>query len=214
MGLAVVVGRLADLLRYDPEGGGSFRQSLAGVNQVLERAGLPRHAEPEVISPAPRSRAGLNGYPYSFLHHLRRFYAHAQSDPQWVPDTTPAGTNPAADSVLQDEMSMLSCHLLCHSDCEGYYLPIEFDDVLFDHKTNKIPGGMLGSSFRLMAELVSIAPKLGIVGDGAGLSDHEVNKINQATQGKAKFWIEQTVWLSLFEAARLSIEHRSAICFA
>jgi hypothetical protein len=162
MGLAVIVGMLADLTQNDPEGAEWLRKSFAGVNQVLEEAGLPQHVEPIAI--APRSRAAQTGYPYSYLHHLRRFYAYVQYDRHWSPRPTPPGIDSAKDPMLRRELSMLSSHPLCHSDSEGFYLPIEFDSVLFDDQTsNRIPGGILGSSFRLRDELIGIAPKLDIV---------------------------------------------------
>ena len=41
---------------------------------------------------------------------------------------------------------MFDSHLLCHSDCEGFYLPIDFADVIVDAKNQmRIAGGLLGS---------------------------------------------------------------------
>lgn len=40
-------------------------------------------------------------------------------------------------------------HLIVHSDAQGYYLPIEFDEVLFPPSDLAIPGGMVGSAQRL-----------------------------------------------------------------
>ena len=59
-----------------------------------------------------------------------------------------------------------------------------------------------------------IAPKLGIALDDGQLSDAEADKINKDSESEEGLWIEKTVWISLFEAARLSIEHKTAVCFA
>src|SRR3569833_2181725 len=40
-------------------------------------------------------------------------------------------------------------HLIHHSDCEGYYVPVDFEQVLTDER---LPGGYLGSSMRLLTE--------------------------------------------------------------
>lgn len=37
--------------------------------------------------------------------------------------------------------------------------------------------------------------------------------MNREAQKRAPFWIEKIVWLSLFEAARLSLKYKSVISF-
>jgi hypothetical protein len=110
-------------------------------------------------------------------------------------------------------MSFMKSHLLCHSDCEGFYVPIPFQEVLLDDQ-DRIPGGMLGSSFMLQNELIAVAPALGIRLEKGQLSNHEAERINGEVETEAPLWIENAVWLSLFEAARLSLQHKTAICFA
>ena len=213
MGLAVETGMLADLIENDAEGAEWLHESFAKVNEVLAENGLPTHEEPEQL-PAMESRAGIGSYPYSFLHYLRRFFARATGDPDWTPTPVRDGEDPAEDPVLDQEMSMMSSHLLCHSDCEGFYLPLDFEEVIFDDADeDRIPGAMLGSSFRLMDELLEVAPKLGIRLDNGRLADAEADRINAAYEAEEEFRIEKTVWISLFEAARLSIEYKTAICF-
>jgi hypothetical protein len=46
--------------------------------------------------------------------------------------------------------------------------------------TNRIAGGMLGSSFMLLKELQAVAPALGIRLVNGQLSDEEAEKINSA----------------------------------
>jgi len=213
MSLAVEVGTLADLIENDEEGAEWFRESISQVNEVLREQGLQEHLEPENL-PRIQFRCSIGSYPYSFLHHLRRFYAHCVADPSWSPQPTPPGENPADDPVVDSETNMMSSHLLCHSDCEGFYLPIDFKDVIIDEKSkDRVVGGLLGSSYRLKEELTMIAPKLGIRLENRKLSDSEVDRLNKAIDAEATLWIEKTVWLSLYEAACFSIEHRTAVCF-
>ena len=88
-------------------------------------------------------------------------------------------------------------------------------DSKAEDDNGRILGGMLCSSFDLSDELVEIAPNLGIDLDkNDKLSDAEADRINrQAKQGDSPFKIELAVWIALYEAARLSIEHKTAIVF-
>ena len=74
MGLSITVGILADLLENDPEGAEFVRGDFDIINEILRQNGLPKHEEPTSL-PMLRDRSGVTGFPYSFLHYLRRFYA-------------------------------------------------------------------------------------------------------------------------------------------
>jgi hypothetical protein len=212
MGLAVEVGMLADLIQNDADGADWLRDSFSSVNAVLAENKLPPHQEPESM-PALNNRASILSYPYSFLHHLRRVAAHAAEKPGWVAKPFPESDDPSADPVVDKQSAYLESHLLCHSDCEGFYLPIEFKEPIGDDQ-NRIPGGILGSSFMLRKELIAAAPALGIRLENGQLSDHEADRLNGEIEAESPLWIEKAVWMSLFEAARLSIEHKTAVCFA
>src|SRR3954469_8442641 len=80
MGLAISVGILADLIENDPESAEHFDEDFAVVNRKLAEAGLPPHVEPRVLPPLD-SRAPIDGLPYSFIHYLRRAYAHRVTTP-------------------------------------------------------------------------------------------------------------------------------------
>ncbi len=106
----------------------------------------------------------------------------------------------------------MASHLLCHSDAEGFYLPIDFQQILFD-ESGQIAGQMVGSSYRLRDELVLVAPRIGVRLSGDMLPDAEADKINADFDEETGIWLERIVWLSLFEASRLSIKHNTAIHF-
>jgi hypothetical protein len=212
MGLAIEVGYLADMLADDPEGVAWFEQALATANRVLQAERLPTHVEPR--APVPEaSRAALTAFPYSTLHHLRRAYAHRVRDPRWIATPVPAGTDPAADPEVEAQTMDFASHLLCHSDSEGFYLPLELQDLVFSNEDDDLVGGMLGSSQRLRDELRLVAPALGIALVDGELADAEAARVNAIAEAGGPMWHEHAAWIALFEAARLSIAYKTAIVF-
>ncbi|HEX7863313.1 MAG TPA: hypothetical protein VF555_00100 [Variovorax sp.] len=228
MGLAVCVGMLAELLEDDPESAEGFEEELAEVNRVLAAAGLPQHTEPREPMEFD-SRASIDGFPYSFIHYLRRAYAHRLLSPDWVATPLADDVDPTADPKIQALLDGSGSHLLCHSDAEGFYVPVDFREVLFDaddcgegedegqddedEEASGLPGGMLGSSHRLLDELVFVAPALGIHLDNGKLSDEEAERIDALIEEDGGLYREYVSWLLLYESARLSIEHKTAIVF-
>lgn len=212
MGLSVEVGVLAKLVDTDQEGAQSLREVFLKTNDVLLEQGIPVHTEPERL-PDFASRAIDTGFVYSDLHYLRRAYAHWCEAPGTAATQCPIGVDPASDPTIEEEMCNMESHLLCHSDCEGFYFPIDFDDLVFDDEDRgRIQGGTLGSSFRLHEELIAMAPCLGI-DDASDLSDATVETLRAVIESETELWKEKKVWLTLYEACRLSKLHRTAICF-
>lgn len=231
MGLAICVGMLAELLEDDPEGAEAFEEDLAEVNRVLAAAGLPPHTEPREAIEFD-SRASIESFPYSFIHYLRRAYAHRVLAPDWVATPLADDVDPTADPKIQTLLDSEDSHLLCHSDAEGFYVPVDFKEVLFDERDEDdeaeeedeeedeeddealgLPGGMLGSSYRLLEELVYVAPALGIHLNNGKLGDEEAERIDALIEDDNGLYREYAAWLLLYEAARLSIAHRTAIVF-
>ena len=212
MGLALQVGLLADLVENDPEGAEFLSRDLEQLNAALLEQGLPSHSEPRDLAPFT-DRSKIIGYPYSFLHRLRRVYAHVIREPGW--EATPAAEDYSAeaDTLVADESLEFRSHLLVHSDCDGFYVPIDFEEPIFaDDKMRG--GGIIGSSQRLFNELVLIAPSLGIrLESDHSLSDAEAQRISELIEAEVPLSVELIVWFTFYEAARLSIELKSVICF-
>jgi hypothetical protein len=208
MGLAISVGFLADLLENDPEFVDDIREEFRDINRVLRACGYPDHLEPETLPPLDDGTA-VAGFPYSCLHTLRRIYAfHLKNPGQLAPPLTP-GERAAEDPVIE-EMSSPDHHVLWHSDAEGYYVPVDFPYVL-EH--GSLAGGGVGSSIRLLSELNQVPPLLGIDMTAGNLSDAEAARIDQLSNTDHPYSTELMVWLSLYEAARLSVEHGTAVHF-
>ncbi|WP_198088056.1 hypothetical protein [Variovorax sp. E3] len=216
MGLAISVGRLADFLEHDPEGAEWFEGDFDIVNQVLAAADLPPHAEPRELPPLDL-RASLRGFPYSFIHYLRRAYAHCVVSPGWTATPVADGVDPSEDPAIQAALDVVESHLICHSDAEGFYVPVDFEDVLFSESESEdeaLTGGMLGSSYRLRDELVQVAPALGITLIDGQLSDEEAARVNALAVKDEGLHREYATWMLLYEMARLSIAHKTAIVFS
>ncbi|MFZ6760991.1 hypothetical protein ACO0K9_27620 [Undibacterium sp. Ji50W] len=214
MGLGISVGELAALAESDPEGVEWMEEGFAAANAVLTEAGLPEHVEPRQL-PALDSRAQLDSLPYSFIHYLRRAYARRKADPSWIATPSPKDEEPEEDEALQAEYDAMNSHLICHSDAEGYYLPVDFSEVLFAESADSdLPGGMLGSSYRLMEELLLVAPALGIKLDNDQLSDSEAERISKVAQEEDGCYRELESWILLYECARLSLQYKTAIVFS
>ena len=175
MGLAICVGILADLIENDPESAEHFEADFAAANRKLAEAGLPPHVEPRTLPPL-ESRAPLDGLPYSFIHYLRRAYAHRVTTPGWIATPLPEDADPTEDET-------------------------------------DLPGGMLGSSYRLLEELVLVAPALGITLSDGELSDEEAARLGDSMGEDEGLYREIESWLLLYESARLSIAHKTAIVF-
>jgi hypothetical protein len=206
MGLTLSVGYLAWLkAEEDPEAVPWLREDLVHVNRVLRANDLPEHVEPEEL-PELRDR-GLSGFPYSWLHYLRRAVAYARQAPDEF-GPLPEGQDASEDHRigLEDDS-----HLICHSDCDGFYVPIDFPEPLLDD-SDELAGGILGSSQRALAEVILAAPLLGIELQDGKPTKTDIDTI-QEEDNTHPLWIERKVWLAMYEKFRLSIEHRTAVVF-
>lgn len=209
MGLAITVGML-ESVAGDDEGVAYFRRGFEHLRLALEAAGAKGYCEPERVR--VRMRPHVSSFPYSYIHYLRRVYARMVAE---LP-ITPVDQHGLDDdrTIIDDEAAMLDSHLLCHSDCEGYYVPLAFGDPLFlDDEAGVSGGGMVGSSQGLLDELRRIAPCLGItLATDGSLSEHEAARLYEIEDDQ-DFHRELTVWLTLHEACLASIASGAAIVF-
>lgn len=208
MSLMTVVGYLDT--PDDDKGRRWFQDQLKTINEVLVDHGFSAHTEPEHLQPIssaqPWSEIG-----YSSLHALRRVAAYRALDRHYVATPFPESARAADDPAIAKVGAQTDSHLLCHSDAEGFYVPIDFPKVLIDER---IAGAYLGSSVRLAHELVLVAPALEIELDRDGrLTPQEAQRLYALTEREDGLFRELTGWLDLYEAARLSIAQKSAIVF-
>jgi hypothetical protein len=212
MSLAISVG-LACGPDDDPEAVAYHRKSLRQINRLLAAHGLPPHTEPENVPPFP-FRGQPISFPYAWTPYFMRAVAFARRAPdQFTPVRD--GEDPSQHRHLDAELyTFAESHLICHSWTEGYYVPIDFADWLCDNRKGGLPGRILGSSQRGLRELVQTAPLLGIRLDGQELSDQAALAVAKEPDESHPCWVERKVWLSYFEAFRLSVEHKCAVVFS
>jgi len=212
MGLEITSGMLAEFKDREPGAYETYKKIFQNINVVLAANNLEPHNEPEKME---NEALQFGGFPYSFLHHLRRFLAHAwenEGDENWEPKPFSPNDDPGADSILEDHYSYMESHLLTHSDAEGFYLPVEMPEVLFDIEEARVPGAMIGSSYSLLEELKGLTKHLGIQ-----LDEHDditnIAQLNKIIENQGDFWIEILVCASLLDAAKFSIKNNTAILF-
>lgn len=212
MGLGISVGMLCDQARNDPEGFEVHRDDFDALSEALAQEGI-EWSEPEVIHDSGEHDYS-GGFPYSYLMHLRRVFTLAQLGEEVTPVSAVSDEQYARDKVkIDDETVMFSSHLLCHADYAGYYIPVDFDDPVFLPEEAKVAGGgMVGSSQRLLAELVGIAGAIGIGLDEGGVLSAAEEAAVVAADGQA-FDAERYAWLQLYRACLASVKSGHAIVF-
>lgn len=215
MGLAISVGQLAFLRDEDPNEVEAFRDELRAVNRVLTANGLPPHEEPESL-PEITECVSIGSIPYGWLHHTRRAVAYAlRPGRRFLPLRD--GEDPAADDLYDDVLFSCESHIICHSDCEGFYIPIDFPEPLYDDLNDDDPrvicGGILGSSQAGLRELVLAAPLLDIPLTDGRLADADAVAISEEAEEGHPHEVARKAWLLLFKRLQQSVEFRSAVVF-
>jgi hypothetical protein len=218
MGLAVSVFHLLDVIANDgsKEAIKHVRTAFRRINEALARQGFPPHNEPESRPEGAICRAHVGSFPVEYLRHLRLFYENARrhrGEPEAYP-LIPRRTDTQieqAESWIADRLEYwFSDNLLVHSIHEGYFVPMPTDEPIL----GEVPGGFLGSTNGLLAELVFMAPQLGIKLRKGRLSDREHGKLWSACNDRNERWMfEKVAWLTLFENARVSLEYGTAVVF-
>jgi hypothetical protein len=225
VGLTLYVGLSPEIREGDPEFVEHFEQQFEVVNDVLESFGLPGHEEPFDIEARRTFECGMYGY-FGF-YSLQRLAAHLALKGELPP---PAERDDEDDPVLQDYCRIFDAsfaqgkasgmpfqHLIVHADGEGFYLPVEFEDVLIPDASLEIDGGEIGSAHKLLTECGELARALEIP-DGLSVEDEAVSAaLRSQGEGDAmweRYGVESYTCLALMRACEVSIETGAAIIFA
>lgn len=225
MGLALCVGVPSEIRESDSEYVAYFEQQVEVINGVLESFGLPPHREPFDVEDERTFECDMFGY--SGLHYLRRVAAHLALGRELPP---PGDDAAASDPVLHDYYRIFDAsfargeasgmpyqHLIVHGDAEGYYLPVEFDDVIIPDPSLEIAGGTFGSSHALLRECRELAGVLELPED-LSVYDEKL-ELAPASQGEGetkweRYGVESFTCLRLIRACEASVETGAAVVFA
>lgn len=210
----MVVGALVDA--EDDDYTEMVRADFVAISELLARAGAPQWTEPDLDGD---EGAEFEVWGYSGLHTIRRLAVHLAADgrlPEPLDRTQQATDDPLLSQVYEaapsDHPGPFD-HLVHHSDCEGYYVPVDFAHVIVDKKA---PGRSLGSSVRLLAETRRLAEALGLPEhldpDSEEVSD-ALDAEDPAAEGWQRYHVESYVCLQLLRAAKLSVSTGAAIAF-
>jgi hypothetical protein len=225
LGLALCVGVPSEIRESDPEYVAYFEQQVEAINGVLESFGLPAHREPFDVEDERTFECEMYGY--SGLHYLRRIAAHLALGRELPP---PGDDGAASDPVLSDYYKIFDAsfargqaagmpfqHLIVHDDAEGYYLPVEFDDVIIPDASLEIAGGMLGSSHALLHECRELGQALELPADLSVDDERLWLAADSQGEGETKwkrYGVESFTCLRLIRACEASIETGAAVVFA
>ncbi len=231
MTLCVTVGVLANCVAEgDEEGIASFSDLFAQVNEALRQAGEEEHHEPTDLGD---KKVWYCTMFTSDLWGLRRLaaYLHQQviatDEPlehveEWPPpsdpDVAPSADNDAVLAAHYEATWDLWDHLFYHSDCEGFYVPVEMYDVLVPpDELYEAVGGIIGSSQGLLADCEHIAGLIGLPLDldpkGKAFRD-TVKRLGQTgADGWWRYPRECETLLKLHKASQKSLELGAAIVF-
>lgn len=229
MALTIAVGILADPERDDAAD--EFGEDLAAITKALAKAGLPAWTEPDLPFD---DAADFDMYGYSGLHCLRRLAVHlaetgalpAPADAEEAADDPLLATfysrHPHHALELGDQVTVIGSaeaaagrfdHLVQHSDCEGFYVPLDFGPILID---DRVTGEYIGSSQRLLEDCRLIAERLGLPDDLDPWSDEVDEAMDGPKAGKEgwrRYGVESFTCLQLMAAARQSIATGAAMVF-
>ena len=216
MSLAISVFCLAS--GNEPEHVKFLEKEFKAINVALKKKKYPAHEEPTKLPAKYKPRSMVNSFPNDCYRQLRRFYENAcrfVRDPKQYPlkaRRKPAEIEEAEDWIADTLEYDFDSNLLCHSQIDGYFLPLPEDGFLCG---NGFAGnGMFGSSNGLLKELVFLAPHLKITLVENVLTDEEHAKVwAECHNAKNKYMSEITAWLTLFETATTSIQFNTAIVF-
>lgn len=242
MGLDIGVGWPALWKReLEPDAFAEIGESFVALNEVLTGAGLPPHDEPLDLADEDVFEAQMYGY--EGLHRVRRLAAYWEIK-QRLPTRHERAREASQDPVLEELyvahdrhyrrprpsgwLSKLVSrrfakprfqHLLWHSDCEGFYVPQRFKDVILDPADPQRDGlgGMVGSSFELLRECQDLAKAIGLPAD-MDPEDEALWEAADSAEPDGRLWthfgVEAYCLARLIKACKLSIEHKAVVLFA
>ena len=240
MGLDIGVGLLAREVRGQaPDASPDLQRPFDMLNLVLAEAGMEPHREPLDIADEQVFDAQMWGY--SGLHTVRRlaaYHALRGSLPPCDLGTDEASADPVVEELYRAHDRYFHArrrnwlaklftptppkpkfqHLLWHSDCEGFYVPRSFDEVVLDRATPQRDGlgAMIGSTVRLHEECRELARLIDLP-DGIDPEDEVLWEAADAPETDGPTWrrygIEAFCLARLIRGCELSLKYEAVLMF-
>ncbi|OYU75074.1 MAG: hypothetical protein CFE32_15635 [Alphaproteobacteria bacterium PA3] len=238
MGLTIGVGFLAREARDNVEELEAFKEVYHALNTVLAEAGMPLHSEPLGIPESDSFDAQMLGY--TGLHAIRRLAAYYVCEGRLPPpgsfdrfaedpvtellyqqlqkNLAPQNANFLPSLLSAEQAAPSFQHLMLHSDCEGFYLPTDFEHVIFDNVEPQRAGigGMIGSAPRLLKECLVLAQLINLPLD-LDIESEEMWEAADDPPSEGELW--QIYGIEAFGIARLirgceaAIKHKAVLAF-
>jgi hypothetical protein len=227
MSLSLCVGQLADCIAVkDRDCVRRMRRALEKINEVLKANELPEHHEPERVQGGKRWTCRIAGH---YLTPLRRLAAHVRQRlindegdedefDTWPEPWDRVWSVGYQDPILEeyyDDGGELFDHLMYHSDYQGYYVPIDFDDPLYPRgELEEELGGPIGSTRFLLSDCEEVARMIHLPTDldaDSKCFDDAVTSAEKLGQGWWNYATESERCLKLIAACRKSLEWNSVI---
>jgi hypothetical protein len=208
----IKVGRLAELLEYFPDQ--NVEKEFEAIHRVLKRHGVKGYEEPTQLDAVwTESVTPENGI--AFLQRFVSYFPMDDPEDEW-PTPGNEEMDPFKDEMHEDAISLLELHpfqhLLLHRWEQGYWVPVDFPDVIFPSKRTGIT--MIGSSVRLLQECDELAKILRLPGK-ITLDDSDLcDALNNPGKGKTrwkKYGIESYNLVLLRTACQKSIATGAAV---
>lgn len=155
------------------------------------------------VNQVPGESMGL----YSNLHALRGFAAHIEMEGVEPDLAAKLGGYKALRQMYDTSRSQKFEHLIEHSDCDGYYLPVEFSTPI--ELQGQEAGQSVGSCQALLQELNSLTEAL----FGAGISQFRGPEVLWTIDPRDPFATEKFVWTRLRWLLRNAIRYQLLMCF-
>ncbi len=215
---------------------GSDSQFFTGSYQpVIEKVFAALKSDhPDLPAPAIGTTAGedLSGRvgSYGAIHYLRHYAAHLAINGCPPENPFQDGKHPLLEDVYRGRYKIDKFrHLIEHSDCDGFYVPIDFPDpvsldvrssefaeeeeaqkrswfsrifLIFFPQLNRSALTTIGSSQRLLAELDELNLSLKMKGDLGQLGQDQCRQMIEDDPWHNEKW----VWATLHWLARESVE--------
>ena len=238
MGLDIAVGWLASRVR-EGDDLDELTRPFDLLNEVLVEAGIAPHHEPLDLPDDQVFEAQMWGY--GGLHAIRRLAAYYALERRLAPqleDGADASEDPVLAKFYREHQRRYDDgrkgwlakwlspsrpklgfqHLLWHSDCEGFYLPRAFADVIFDEATPQREGlgAMVGSATSLLEECQILA---GLIDLPAAI-DPEDDRLWEAAESPStdgplwmRYGVEAFGLARLIHGCELALKHKAVLMF-